>query len=304
MKFFLRSFLSGSESLSRRTKFYSAPAKYFDMETKAIVLLNCTDDYYRFDFIKKEIEWAYPIHFWAKINMTPILQGLLTKFKQQVALPPLALGETEACEAIRFLTNAPIMELDDLKETPREDVFLFESEKEQFSIEEARQIALATGLKPYGDTAIYVIRQADKITLQAANSLLKLFEESQSGRLFLLTVSNKEALLETIASRVLFISENLSETVTITDDDLKEKIQDFAQGSHGGLLSYLAVQKVNKMEALAILFEMERAFIRHGTHTPKILSKIDATLQNIAQVNVSAYWILDTCIFEIAGEKN
>ena len=52
-KLLLINFLSGSGSLARRTKFASAPAHYFDTETKAIVMLNCPDDDYRFDFIKK-----------------------------------------------------------------------------------------------------------------------------------------------------------------------------------------------------------------------------------------------------------
>ena len=48
----LKSFLSGPDSSSRRAKFSSSPAQYFDTEAKAIVLLTCPDDHYRFDFIK------------------------------------------------------------------------------------------------------------------------------------------------------------------------------------------------------------------------------------------------------------
>lgn len=54
MRLFLKNLLSGPDSLLLRTKFSEAPAKFFDMETKAIVLLNCPDDDYRFDFIKKD----------------------------------------------------------------------------------------------------------------------------------------------------------------------------------------------------------------------------------------------------------
>lgn len=58
MRPFLKAFLSGIESLPRRTKYYSAPAQYFDMETKASIMLNCSDDNYRFDFIKKDKGYA------------------------------------------------------------------------------------------------------------------------------------------------------------------------------------------------------------------------------------------------------
>lgn len=34
--------------------FSSSPAQYFDIVMKAIFILNCADDDYRFDFIKKD----------------------------------------------------------------------------------------------------------------------------------------------------------------------------------------------------------------------------------------------------------
>lgn len=53
-RFFFMSFLSGPESITRRMKYLSSPAQYFDIEMKATILLNCSDDVYRFDFIKKD----------------------------------------------------------------------------------------------------------------------------------------------------------------------------------------------------------------------------------------------------------
>jgi hypothetical protein len=61
MRYFFMNFLTGPETLSRRTKYFSAPAQYFETETKAIVLLKCPDDNYRFDFIK--IDDRYTLAF-------------------------------------------------------------------------------------------------------------------------------------------------------------------------------------------------------------------------------------------------
>ena len=55
MRPFLRPFLAGEEARSRRAKFLSAPARYLDTRTKAIVMLSCPDDEYRFDFIRTDM---------------------------------------------------------------------------------------------------------------------------------------------------------------------------------------------------------------------------------------------------------
>jgi hypothetical protein len=48
----LLAWLKGSSTLPRRTKFITAPAQYFDAGPKAVVMLQCPDNDYRFDFIK------------------------------------------------------------------------------------------------------------------------------------------------------------------------------------------------------------------------------------------------------------
>ncbi len=52
---------------------------------------------------------------------------------------------------------------------------------------------------------IYVIHQADRMTIPAANSLLKFLEEPQSNALAVLITDNAQAMLPTIKSRVLWI---------------------------------------------------------------------------------------------------
>lgn len=56
---------------------------------------------------------------------------------------------------------------------------------------------------------LYIIHQADTLTIPAQNSLLKTLEESPENRLIILSVSNPNRLLPTIISRCL--------TVTLSD---------------------------------------------------------------------------------------
>jgi hypothetical protein len=48
---YLINWLRGADTLQRRTKFISAPVRFFDTGTKAVVMLACPDDDYRFDFV-------------------------------------------------------------------------------------------------------------------------------------------------------------------------------------------------------------------------------------------------------------
>lgn len=56
---------------------------------------------------------------------------------------------------------------------------------------------------------VYIIEEADKMTVQAANSLLKFFEEPQPGIMGILLTENGQALLPTIRSRAQYIPFNI-----------------------------------------------------------------------------------------------
>ncbi len=69
-------------------------------------------------------------------------------------------------------------------------------------IEQFRKLKASQGFAAYdGHYKITVIRDADRLTLQAANSLLKILEEPPNGWLFLLTASDPSLLIPTLVSR-------------------------------------------------------------------------------------------------------
>ena len=59
------------------------------------------------------------------------------------------------------------------------------------------------------DTAVYIIRNAEKISMQAQNTLLKITEEPPHKAYFILTTNDTQALLTTIRSRGTVFSMNV-----------------------------------------------------------------------------------------------
>lgn len=73
-------------------------------------------------------------------------------------------------------------------------------------IEQIRELQRELGYRASGDKKkVYVIRQADRMTIQAANSLLKFLEEPGPDITAVLLTENGQALLSTIQSRAQWI---------------------------------------------------------------------------------------------------
>ncbi|MBI2036073.1 hypothetical protein HYT17_00335 [Candidatus Microgenomates bacterium] len=69
-------------------------------------------------------------------------------------------------------------------------------------IEEIRKLKITISLKPFkSQTKAVVIEEAQKLTIEAQNALLKTLEEPPDHTIIVLTATNKELLLPTIVSR-------------------------------------------------------------------------------------------------------
>lgn len=75
-----------------------------------------------------------------------------------------------------------------------------------FHIDAIRQVRLSAYVKPNeGKAKVYILCDAQNMTVQAQNALLKIIEEPPSYGVFLLTCDNRSKLLPTILSRVVTI---------------------------------------------------------------------------------------------------
>ena len=154
------------------------------------------------------------------------------------------------------------------------DYFEISPQKKQISIDQIRELKGHIYQKPIQAKVKFVIvKDADLLTQEAQNALLKLLEEPPSHAVIVLSTERKQKLLSTIRSRTVEINirskrkqlepntkfpiDNLKEALTILSrvENPKDWIDRQTENYYRMLLS--AVDKNNKDEIAAILQRIE-----------------------------------------------
>jgi len=88
-------------------------------------------------------------------------------------------------------------------------IFRIEPEKEEISIEQARQIKKEIIVRA-AHKRLFIINKFDNASYEAQNALLKTFEENTANNLFMLLAINIERIIPTIRSRskIIFLEKN------------------------------------------------------------------------------------------------
>ena len=161
----------------------------------------------------------------------------------------------------------PCMECDSCKRALSKnhpDIITITHEKpNSIGIEDIRiQLIDDVSIKPYtGPYKIYILNEAEKLTLQAQNALLKTIEEPPAYAVILLLTTNAESFLPTILSRCVTL--NLK---AVPDEKIKKflmahyQIPDyqadvcvaFAQGNVGKAIQLAASDDFNELKASAL----------------------------------------------------
>ena len=93
------------------------------------------------------------------------------------------------------------------KDGTNPDFCIIEPEGASIKIEEIRVIQSDIIVKPlYSKRKVYIISEADLMTTQAQNCLLKVLEEPPGYAVIILTTTNSNSLLETIRSRAIKVN--------------------------------------------------------------------------------------------------
>ncbi len=154
---------------------------------------------------------------------------------------PRACGTCSACQrALRISEEEP-------RVPAHPDVILLQrglyrgrisaNEATGISIEQVRRIVLErVGYRPHeGRARVFIVRDADELTVSAANALLKTLEEPGSSTYFVLLTSRPNRLLDTIRSRTLPVrfSPLGDELIArlLQEKGLDPKVASVAQGS-------------------------------------------------------------------------
>ena len=134
----------------------------------------------------------------------------------------LSGGENMPCGKCRSCNKFSQVELKE--ETNLSDVhgdfYLLNADKDKknITIEQVRDFIKRMGMGSFlGKNKVGIIKDADKLSKEAANALLKTLEEPKRNVIIILTVNNEDALLPTILSRGQLIKFHPVETAKIYD---------------------------------------------------------------------------------------
>ncbi|MDX5707489.1 DNA polymerase III subunit delta' C-terminal domain-containing protein [Clostridioides difficile] len=92
-----------------------------------------------------------------------------------------------------------LLDYENLENSP--DYVLIKPDGNSIKIAQIRKLKSDIVIRPHKDYKIYIINNAEKMTVEAQNALLKTLEEPPNYAIIILVTNNKESLLETIKSR-------------------------------------------------------------------------------------------------------
>lgn len=92
-----------------------------------------------------------------------------------------------------------LLKIDHVENSP--DYISIEPQGSSIKIAQIRNLQSDVIVKPHGDYKIYVINNAEKMTVESQNALLKTLEEPPGYVIIILITNNKNSLLDTIKSR-------------------------------------------------------------------------------------------------------
>ena len=169
-------------------------------------------------------------------------------------------------------------------------------------------------IRPYSSPyKVYIVSDAEKMTPQAQNALLKTIEEPPKYVVILLLTTNASALLPTILSRCVMLN-----TKPIPDAEVREYLMEhvqipdyqadvcaaFAQGNVGKAIQLASSEDFNDLKASALqlikrlkdidLYEMGEAVKQIGEYKLSINDYFDLMM----------IWYRDVLLFKATGDVN
>ena len=166
-------------------------------------------------------------------------------------------------------------------------------------------------IKPYsGRYKIYIIAEAEKMTIQAQNALLKTLEEPPEYAVIILLTENAAGLLPTIISRCAVlrlyplddnvINKYLLETLNV-DEYQADIYTALARGNIGRAKSFLGNEAFNtiKDEALRLLKNIQDMGMGRFTDTMKLLGENKAGIDDF--FDILTLWFRDVLLCKATG---
>lgn len=190
------------------------------------------------------------------------------------------------------------------------DIIVVSHEKaNSIGVDEIReQVNNTIDIKPYkGPYKVYIIPQADMMTVQAQNALLKTIEEPPSYAVLILLTENADTLLATITSRCVMLKlRNIRDVLIQKYLMEKQKVPDykadictaFAQGNLGRAIMLANSEHFNEIreEALHLLQHVHSMEISEITAAVKRVS--DYKIEITDYLDILMIWYRDVLLYK------
>lgn len=139
-----------------------------------------------------------------RLASTYLISGANREHREEFAL---AFASALNCEDDNYFVSCLCRSCHKINAAQHPDIrWMGMHEDKNIKIEETREAAKWVYLKPYeGKRKVFIITDADRLTMDASNTLLKTLEEPPEKTVYLLLSESKSSLLETIQSRTFHI---------------------------------------------------------------------------------------------------
>lgn len=195
------------------------------------------------------------------------------------------------------------------------DIIYVTHEKVSIGIEDIRtQLNADINVKPYSSPyKIYLIADADKMTEQAQNALLKTIEEPPSYGVILLLAGNINRLLPTIRSRCIAlpvktvepkrIQQHLMEQLRVPDY-VAQMAAEFSGGNIGRAERYALSEDFTQMkeDVLYFLRHMDEMELHEMVETVKKMAQYKMQIKDC--IDLMELWFRDMLVLKATGDPN
>lgn len=194
------------------------------------------------------------------------------------------------------------------------DLKIIEPIKGSIKIEQIRELRREIDLKPFEDRKkIYIIDQAEEMTIEASNCLLKTIEEPPDYAIIILICINTDSILPTIISRCQLIKFRLIDSSKIrkilfnkvnSEESKAELVSKLAQGSIGKAFKLISDKEYfNRREKLLDYLNK----VLPGKYDSNFFINIEKILMDINNIEerleIILLWYRDILIIKELGIK-
>ncbi len=248
-----------------------------------------------------------------KISHAYIIHGEKSTGKEFVArVFAMALqcekGGAEPCNECHSCKQA-------LSKNQPDIIYLTHEKPNTISVEDIRlQVNNDVAIKPYSSKyKVYIINEAEKMTVQAQNAILKTLEEPPAYVVILLLVSNLQTLLPTILSRCVTLNMKPVSDTLVRKYLMEElKVPDyradvcvaFARGNIGKAKALASSEEFDnvKNEALALLKHVHDMELQEIIQAVKKINEYKLEISDY--LDIMSIWYRDVLLFKATADAN